>query len=580
MDNKKTEMSRRAFLKGAAASTAGIAVAGMLGGCSPTEPSAPAAGTPAEEPVTSGKLPWLGPEPQIADSDVEATVNVDVIVVGAGLSGVAATRAASEEGAAIVVFEKASGPQCRSGDFALINGEIQARWGRDNFDTDILVDHEMDEMSYYPKRPILSKWAKGNAEVFSWYIGAKPDLHICPDSFTDIPDSGAKSFLYPWFYPLPKAYDWTKEKHPTYPTSVALGPDQSPVLAANWEKAEGTGKVKPYWGHFVEKLIMDGDRVVGCYARNAETGKYVKATATKGLILASGEYSSNPDILNYYAPAVNRAGVKNMWPNKDVEGNPTNTGDGLKMGAWIDAAIQEHHAPMIHWMGVRGSGTSPYLRLNLEGKRFMNEDMPGQQVENQIEGQPGRKIWQIWDSAWLDQIASFIPGHGSVCYVGKNPKNFVVSGSSGIVNQDDLDAAVEKGQVLKADTIEGLLDLIGELDKKTALASIKRYNELAKAGKDEDFGKVASRMFPLEKGPYYAGSSGVATMLVCCGGLVSDEDCHVYNNEGKIIPGIYVAGNIQGSRYAVQYPIAIKGISHSLCLYYGYVAGKNAVKQI
>lgn len=578
-DNKKG-ISRRAFLQGAVVGTAGLAVTSMLGGCSSGESKKETTTSSEKKSTVTEEPPWLGKEPEISDNDVEATVSADVVVVGAGLAGVAATRSASEEGATVIVFEKASGPQCRSGDFAVINGEIQARWGRDNFDTDILVDRLMDEMSYFPKRTILSRWAKESAKVFSWYIGAKPDLYICPDSFTDIPDSEKDAFLYPWFYPLPEGYDWTKEKHPTYPTSVALGPNQSPVFEANWKKAEETGKVKAYWGHFVEKLIKEGDRVVGCYARNAKTGKYVKATAKKGLILATGDYSSNQEILDYYCPQVRRNGVPNMWPNKDVEGNPTNTGDGLKLGAWIGAAIQENHAPMIHWMGVAVTRTSPFLRLNLHGKRFMNEDMPGQQVENQIEGQPGRKIWQFWDSKWLEQIPKFQPQHGGVCYVREKPKNLEIMGVSGFVTQADLDKAVEEGQVLKADTIEELLDKIGEINKENALASIKRYNELAKAGKDEDFGKPASRMFPLENPPFYAASSGVASMLVCCGGLVSDEECHVYSKEGKIIPGIYVAGNIQGSRYAVQYPIAIKGVSHSLCLFYGYIAGKNAVKQI
>jgi hypothetical protein len=269
-----------------------------------------------------------------------------------------------------------------------------------------------------------------------------------------------------------------------------------------------------------------------------------------------------------------------MWPNMDVEGNPTNTGDGLKLGAWINAAIQQHHAPMIHWMGVSGTGASPYLRLNLLGQRFMNEDMPGQQVENQIEGQPGRTIWQFWDNKWPEQIPLFQPQHGAPCYVGSPPKNVVIMGASGFVSEADMEAAVEQGSVLKADSIEELLDTIGEVDKSAALAAIQRYNELAKAGRDEDFGKVSNRLFALETPPFYAASSGVSAMLVCCGGLVSDEDCHVYSNDGKVIPGIYVAGNIQGSRYAVQYPIAIKGISHSLCMFYGYTAGKNAVKGV
>ncbi|MDR1358045.1 MAG: hypothetical protein LBJ48_01620 [Coriobacteriales bacterium] len=62
--------------------------------------------------------------------------------------------------------------------------------------------------------------------------------------------------------------------------------------------------------------------------------------------------------------------------------------------------------------------------------------------------------------------------------------------------------------------------------------------------------------------------------------MESDEECRVYNTEREIIPGLYVAGNIQGNRYAVQYPIAFKGLSHSLCMYYGYIAGKNCISGV
>jgi len=101
-------------------------------------------------------------------------------------------------------------------------------------------------------------------------------------------------------------------------------------------------------------------------------------------------------------------------------------------------------------------------------------------------------------------------------------------------------------------------------------------NQMAKNGKDEDFGKATSRLFPVENPPFYASPATTAVMLVCIGGLESDEDCHVYDQQRKVIPGLYAAGNIQGNRFAVQYPIPIVGISHSLALYYGYVAGKNA----
>ncbi|MFQ7013185.1 MAG: FAD-binding protein [Faecalibacterium sp.] len=87
----------------------------------------------------------------------------------------------------------------------------------------------------------------------------------------------------------------------------------------------------------------------------------------------------------------------------------------------------------------------------------------------------------------------------------------------------------------------------------------------------------------LENAPYYACQWGTTAMLVCVGGLESDENCHTFTEEDPaspkrdIIKGLYVCGNVQGSRYAVEYPICMRGISHSLCVYYGYIAGKNCV---
>ena len=61
---------------------------------------------------------------------------------------------------------------------------------------------------------------------------------------------------------------------------------------------------------------------------------------------------------------------------------------------------------------------------------------------------------------------------------------------------------------------------------------------------------------------------------------VSDEDCHTFDENRNVIPGLYVAGNVQGSRFAADYPITLKGVSHSMAMYYGYVAAKNAVNGI
>jgi len=174
-------------------------------------------------------------------------------------------------------------------------------------------------------------------------------------------------------------------------------------------------------------------------------------------------------------------------------------------------------------------------------------------------------------------------GHGVACYYDNStPKNNETYRN--YKSDAKLQKAIDDGRCLTADTLEGLMDKInasgGVIDKTTALASIKRYNELAHNGKDTDFAKVSSRLFALETPPYYCVKMTTAQMLVCLGGLESDENAHVYDNDRKIIPGLYAAGNIQGDRFAGEYPISLKGVSHALALYYGYVAGKNAVAQV
>ena len=118
--------------------------------------------------------------------------------------------------------------------------------------------------------------------------------------------------------------------------------------------------------------------------------------------------------------------------------------------------------------------------------------------------------------------------------------------------------------------------MIEGMDVEAAKASIERYNELARAGEDTDFFKSPQRLFALENGPFYAAECGCALTLGNLGGLESDEDCHVYNTDRELIPGLYAAGATQGGRFAVQYPISLKGLSCGMCMVYGKIAGENA----
>ena len=547
--------------------------------------------------ASSSDEDWLGTEPEIDESKVAKTVDVDVAVVGCGIAGVAACRSVAEDGGLVAAFEKADGPQCRSGEYAVINGKVQAKWGRDTWtreQIDDIIDSHMVESTYRCKRSIMSKWAHNIGDAFDWWMEANPDLYYAETTRSAIPDESADNFIIPIFYPLPEHYDWKQERFPCYPTSVEFKPDQHVTVEANMQKAIDTGNVQTFYGCFVEKLIMENGRCVGLYARDAATGEYIKCNASKGVILSTGDYSQNTKMLKHFCPEVIENNIQCLFTNVDVEGNFTNQGDGIQLGMWAGAQVQQSHAPMIHHMGggadlagVGVMGNAGFLNLDLNGKRFMNEDLPGQQLENQIELQKNRESWQIFDSNWPEQLPYMPAAHGGACYYedyaseDEGPKNNTTYRNYKSPYQ--LEAAVADGRAVKADTLEELVAKIYPDDtaaQQTALDSIQRYNELAKAGYDEDFHKSASRMWAVENGPFYADKFTTALLLVCIGGLESDEDCHTFDADRNVIPGLYVAGNIQGNRFATEYPIGLKGVSHSMAMYYGYVAGKNALKDI
>ena len=567
------EMTRRSFVASAAAGTAVMAAASSV-----ALADAPAADTAAQD--------WLGEAPVIEDSAIESEESCDVVVVGLGNAGVVAYRSAAEAGANVIAIEKSETDNATGGQFALIGGAYEERWGRANLDREQIINEHMIESSYMCKRAIMSRYAYEVADMFDWLVAPMvDDMWVGDSNMADIPD-GVTNYLLPDNHPLPEGYDWQAEVIPTFPTTVNFG-SMAEQHAAQIKAAENTGHAKAYYGHFAEKLITDeSGRVAGVYVRNAETGKYKKISAAKGVILTTGDYSSDPAMVQHFIPETIENGVMPMWIHNDVEGNLTNTGDGHKMGAWIGADIQQHHATNDHHMGggadISGQGVmgiNGYLNLNLLGERFMNEDVPGCQIQAQIELQPGRRTYQFFDSAWPEQVSAFPFEHGCVNYclsTDEMPKNN--SGASFYCRTpESVDAAVEGGSAFKADTIEELLEQLPDIDKEAALASIERYNEVCKSGVDTDFGKDARRLFPLENPPFYACAFVPAIMLVAMGGLKSDEECRVYNTEGKVIPGLFVAGNVQGDRFAVSYPISLKGLSIGMAQFYGYVAGQNVV---
>ena len=131
--------------------------------------------------------------------------------------------------------------------------------------------------------------------------------------------------------------------------------------------------------------------------------------------------------------------------------------------------------------------------------------------------------------------------------------------------QDDSGAWLTKDQFVQT---------LSDYQSAALADTVARYNELCAAGRDEDFGKAAKYLVPIEGGPYYAIPRGSNKLPAILGGLVVDSNHQCLNGEFEPISGLYAVGNAQGGRFLVDYPLPAPGISHGMALTHGMLVGR------
>lgn len=581
---ERFSLDRRQFLGFGAVAAAGAAIG--LAGCSPQAPAAggvdaPAAAASGSATAATGGTPsFLVPPDPIAEADISQTVECDVAVVGAGVAGLCAARAAAEQGARVIVVEKGETFQYRSGGYGVHGSALQKEHGMD-FDAQGAVSALMKEMGYRPNQRLWNEWRDHSGEAFDWLLeptGGDYDFIVRTDTAYD----PTRVTIQATHFPVPEGYDPAKEYSPSYPEATLIFiPDQKNILELTYQKALDLGAEFRFstWARQLVRPNSTG-RVEGVIIQDID-GEYTKVLASKGVIMCAGDYGNNPEMVSHYCGG--RTYVP-FFSNVDAKGDLTNKGEGQCMAAWVGAKIEDGpHAPMTHTLGA-ALGTDGFLLLNTRGQRFVNEDVAGQQLSSQIYRQPEDKAWQIFDDKYPDQVEKMGVAHGAVNHVVPESENPHLEGAAMTIGRTAITSREEvegsEGIVI-ADTLEELASKMG-LDaagQKNLLASIARYNELADKGVDEDFGKAGSRLFPVATPPFYASPMAAGVMLVCLGGLTVDPDTLAVLNEDYVeIEGLYAAGNNMGCRILQDYPVTIGGVSHATALVYGKLAGESAAR--
>ena len=488
-------------------------------------------------------------------------------------------------GSRIVVIEKGTTWQYRSNQVGCCSGQVQEALGIE-IDKNAIVEALMKECGYRPNQRILKLWADYSGEAFDWYLSPSAGKYVV-EAESDYYDGTSMSVRkLHWPYPA-EAYP-EKDMFPIYDDCQILLPDQGPYLQEVYNICVDAGATFLFstWARQLIRPNNEG-RVQGVIVEDTN-GSYQKVTAAKAVLLAAGDFASDADMMKYYVPWASR--FMSIFPNVDAKGNMTNTGDGQKMGMWIGAKMEDGPlAAMTHHMGGP-VGVDGFLLVNVNGERSVNEDVGGQPLQNQISRVPQKKVWQIFDSNWKTQINHMDTGHGNVSWFvdeaaqvpnGSYGKNAYVSmEDSADGNTPGFNSYLQglgegrNAQGVYADTIEELATKMG-VDSATLAKTVARYNELAHKGNDDDFRKRADHLLPIEEGPYYAYPMTDTVLLVCMGGLQTNERFNVYDTEDTLIEGLYAVGNTMGGRFLVDYPLPASGISHGMALTHGTLVGRE-----
>jgi fumarate reductase flavoprotein subunit len=401
----------------------------------------------------------------------------------------------------------------------------------------------MEFGGYRGDQKLVKLWADNCDSAMDWLldIADEAGIQVVLDLTTK-----------PWYFP-------------NYPLIHVFLPDRQETLVKMLlNKALSLG-TKAFFSMPALRLIREGrGKVTGIIARGP-TGKYTQFVARHGVVLCTGDYGHDREMVARYCTWDGLSELKCAYNTE------FNTGDGHKMAMWVGAAMDESpHCAMLFdfarfsQIGIFNLGRQPWLYVNSDGERFMNEDLPWNYECNQIVKQPGRVAWSIWDSKWEREV----PAMQSQCCKNMGPPTY-------LWKPEQFTDALDKGNILSATSLEELARKM-EVPVDRFVATAHRYTELARLGKDLDFGKHPDRLTPLDSPPFYACPMEVRYMVILSG-LKINTDLQVLDTARKPIPGLYAAGNTSGGFFGGNaYSTTTPGVTHSRAWTFGRLAGRNA----
>jgi len=536
-------ISRRSFLVGASAAAAGVAAVGLTA-CNP-EPEVPV---------------WM-PEKW----DYEA----DVVVLGFGFAGQAAALEAADLGASVIVADTASR--------AYVGGSSTAN---QHHDFSFIGPNVATNIKYVTSEcwgtvedpDVIRRQIEENHKLPDWLAGLGATIVFSTSECTHPTIPGGKEMEAPnnRFVALsPQSYI---DKFP------CPGSGLSPYTEW-WIDLMEERNVTMMYNTRGEELVQDGatKNILGVkclegvtytkdFKLNEGSGKEIFIKAKKGVVVATGGYEANEEMLRDFAPHPHSAFIT-------MYGSPYSDGSGLTMCCQVGARLwhlnkKEAHsfacAPASFELGVGNVVTSwansiathPGIMVNRDGKRFYNEyHYSGHSDDARAWDEFEQKNAPVDNYTYCDyRNTPFYHIFDNTTFTKKklgSPNRFVEVSDVYRWSSDNK-PELAKGWIIQADTLDALAkkivirDWFGAvvgMDAKGLVETVAKYNEDAAEGEDTLFGRRASTMLPIVDPPFFAMEIADCQTNTQ-GGPKHDADCRVLDSFDRPIPGLYIAGEL------------------------------------
>ncbi len=465
--------------------------------------------------------------------------NADIVVVGAGGSGISAAVKAETLGANVILIEKmpviGGATALNAGTLIATGSKYQREVMKETKDSPELAYKDIFTVGKNRNDPVLVKMVTERVGgVVDWLI-----------------------------YDMKIPYGPAATQYPDHSANRQLGVTGRSVNYLNLmrEKFLGMGGKLMLQTRAQELIRDDAGKVVGVRATDKD-GNTVELTS-KAVILASGGYGA----------------VKSMLPkemsNYVFYGLDSETGDGYKMATDIGAGTinldlvkmypQGVETVPGHGLAATASSTdtmkkSGAIYVNKLGQRYVDENAALGVLTDMTVAQPDHIAYIVMDAkAWKE-------------YVRKSLEDRLVPNEETLMTWTKI---VNNGRPVMAvsDNLADAAKTMG-VDAEGLAKTVAHWNDMVKAGKDTDFNRKITG--GLGEGPYYIVEQKVRYQTTL-GGLKADADLRILDKAGKPIPGLYGAGCVVGGANGAD---SLTAMMNSWAIVSGVVSAESAVKSI